>query len=144
MSLSCSSHQLRRLAAGVAVALCLTLAAGQAFSEQRSPAINFEHYKKLLDNMRKDNNQRIEILTINEGLLDGVQAVNAAFRERGVRPRICRTWDSDFNFAGPFFKVIGDELMANSRYYTERYVTFDRIDMGMVAVFAMKRRFPCN
>ncbi len=140
MFLNPFATRLRRLAAGLAMTFCLTLAAGEALSDTVKPVISLEFYVNLLQAAKQDKDHRIELLIVNEGLLDGVLTVHQAYNSMRVPRRICPEWGTDFNYAGPFFRAIAEEMKANAKYYDP----MNAADMGEVALFALQRRFPCN
>jgi len=124
----------------LAMALGFGLPAGNVAADAAKPTINLKFYANLGEGGKRDNNQRILLFIINEGLLDGVLTVQQAYREMGASPRICPRSPDEFNTAGPFFSAIGAELKANAK----RYDPPEKVDMGEVTVFALQRSFPCK
>jgi hypothetical protein len=130
---------LRRLVSDFAM-LGLTLTTGEALAQQAKPVVELKNYAELFDAVEKDKTKRIMFLVINEGLLDGVLAAHAAFTKTGAPPRICMKTGVEFKFNEQFVNAIGEELMANHKGYD----ALGTVDMGVVALYAMQRRFPCR
>ncbi len=141
MFVNFAATRLHRWVAMLAMALGFGLPAGNVSAEPVKPIINLEFYWDLGEGGKQDNNQKILLFIINEGLLDGVLTVQHAYGEIGASPRICPQSPDEFNTAGPFFRAIGAELKANAKRYgpSEKMV-----DMGEVALFALQRSFPCK
>jgi hypothetical protein len=140
MFVNFAATRLHRRVAMLAMTLGLGLPAGNVSADAVKPTINLAFYTDLGEGGKRDNNQKILLFIVNEGLLDGVLTVQQAYREIGASPRICPRSPDEFNTAGPFFGAIAAELKANAK----RYDPPEKVDMGEVTLFALQRSFPCK
>lgn len=132
--------RLSRLIGRLAMVLCLATAAGETVAEPVKPVTSLELYWKFYDAGKSSSDAASLLYRIHEGLLDGVLAASEAYNQQGAPRRFCPPADVEFNIRDPFVKMIGAELMANAKNYDPP----ENVDMGVVTLLALRRRFPCR
>lgn len=140
MFVNFAAARLRRLIGRLAMALCLAAAAGETLAEPVKPVTSLELYWKMYDASKDSGNAASVLYRVHEGLLDGVLAASQAYNLQGAPQRFCPPADVEFNVRVPFLNMIGDELVANPKYHDSP----EKVDMGVVTLFALRRRFPCK
>lgn len=126
----------RRAQSPRAAVLCLVVVASLATPAQAEVALG-EYRRMKLAVEQGDRSSGIGLNLLLNGLMDGIEAVNAAYREKGEKRLIClpqnpRPTARDVLFA------LEDEFQARRAFWT------DERSLAFATMMALQRRYPCK